>query len=420
MTVKTIVVILLPLILQLIGLTFAALNDDYIQARHRTLLLTIAGIVFSLIVQNYLDAVLASDYVNSVWLSRTIVAVYGYTVRPIIIVLFIRILDYEKKQWPYWLIVIANAAIYTTAFFSKISIYYTEDNHFHRGPLGLSCHIVCAGLLIWLLILASIKYRDARKKDTIIPIATAAMIIVAVLADMFFFTRETQIVSFLTITVVSGCVFFFIWLHLQFVREHEKAMQAEQRIQIMISQIKPHFLFNTLTTIQALCRTDPEKAFETTGKFGTYLRQNIDSLSQERLIPITEEVRHTQVYADIEKIRFPSIEIEYVIKDKDFMVPPLTIQPMVENAIRHGVRIREHGKILVKTTKGKYYHSITIQDNGKGFDTHDIKDFGEDHIGLRNVKNRIETLCGGSMSISSEIGKGTKISIFIPVREEQK
>ena len=101
------------------------------------------------------------------------------------------------------------------------------------------------------------------------------------------------------------------------------------------------------------------------------------------------------------------------IRDKDFVVPALTIQPMVENAIKHGVRIREHGVVEVTTKEEGNYHVITVKDNGKGFDVNNRK-CGDEHIGIDNVKSRIERLLNGSFMIESEIGKGTTVTIKIP------
>ena len=93
-------------------------------------------------------------------------------------------------------------------------------------------------------------------------------------------------VNYLTDAIVTDCILYYNWLHMRFVKEYEEALRARQRIEIMMSQMQPHFLYNTLMTIQALCRKDPEKAFEITGRFGIYLRQNIDSLEHMELIPL--------------------------------------------------------------------------------------------------------------------------------------
>ena len=214
--------------------------------------------------------------------------------------------------------------------------------------------------------------------------------------------------------MVSASLFYDIWLHTQFVREHELALMAEQRIQIMMTQIQPHFLYNTLSTIQALCLSDPEKAAIVTEKFGTYLRRNLNSLNISDLIPLSQELEHTRTYAEIEMIRFPRISVIYEIEDEDFSLPALSIQPIVENAIRHGVRIRSDGLVTVSTKFCPEGHLITITDNGKGFDPRSVNDDDRPHIGISNVRERIEKMCGGSLTIRSFPDAGTTVTILIP------
>jgi LytS/YehU family sensor histidine kinase len=220
--------------------------------------------------------------------------------------------------------------------------------------------------------------------------------------------------------MVSCCVFYYIWLHQQFVRRHERDMMAEQRIQIMMTQIQPHFLYNTLSTIQVLCVVDPPQAAEITGKFSVYLRQNLDSLEFPGMTTFEKELEHTRTYADIERVRFPNIRVEYEIEDAGFSLPPLTVQPLVENAIRHGVRIREEGVVRVLARKTEGGHEVVISDNGVGFDTDAVKQLDGTHIGLKNVRERIETMCGGSVTVLSRPGEGTKVTVFIPEREKEE
>ena len=115
-------------------------------------------------------------------------------------------------------------------------------------------------------------------------------------------------------------------------------------------------------------------------------------------------------------LRFPNIRVDYDIQDEHYKVPALTIQPLVENAIRHGVRIREEGIVLVKTNRGGTDQVIVIADNGKGFDAEKPEEEGA-HIGLANVKSRLEQLCHGTLTIESRPDEGTTITIKIPVEK---
>ncbi|MCR5126124.1 MAG: histidine kinase [Treponema sp.] len=187
--------------------------------------------------------------------------------------------------------------------------------------------------------------------------------------------------------------------------------------QVLVAQIQPHFLFNTLATIQALCKRNPELAAKTINNFSTYLRGNIQ-LQHEDLMPFSEELKHINVYTEIEKLRFPNISVEFDIQNSDIHIPFLSVEPLVENSIRHGIRGKEDGFVKITTYSERKFHIIEVQDNGCGFDTEtmipEINKENSSHIGLKNVKNRIESLCNGKMKIESEIGVGTKITIRIP------
>ena len=402
--------ILAPVALQLIGLFITVQIDPYIRRRDRRIMLLIAALILCLILQNLIDYRLLRTVMPT---ARTVVAVVGYTVRPVILLLFGYILSDRKNHRVSWILVGINTLVHLTAFFSPICFCYYPDQTFYRGPLGLTCHLVSALLLIKLLYLTLKKGSEERWGQVWIPLINAGLIAAATVADTFLSNGDIPL-TFLTITMVSTSLFYYIWLHLQFVREHEHDLMAEQRIRIMMSQIRPHFLYNTLATIRALCRKDPEMAAETTEKLGSYLRQNLDSLGHDGLIPFDKELEHTKIYAEIEQVRFDTIRIEYDIRDNGFSVPSLTLQPLVENAIRHGVRVRAEGLIRVSTQRTADGHEIVVEDNGKGFDMRELNELDESHIGIRNVKERLEKLCGGTLTIDSRPGEGTRAVIFVP------
>lgn len=410
-------IVFLPLILQLGGLTYVVLCDNYIEKSHQKLFLIIIGLIFSLMLENQFDYRISS---NSRYIFIKILnAVYGYSIRPVILMAFILIVSTGKEKNGKILLILLfiNILIHLTAFFSKICIYYSEGA-FYRGPLGYTCIWISGVMLVELLYISITKYRKNLKSEAFLPVLNVILIILAVWRDLKM-TVNTS-VSFLTIVIVSCSVFYYIWLHLQFVREHEQALLAEQRIQVMISQIQPHFLFNTLSTIQALCEIDPHLASDTIEKFGSYLRQNLDSLSQSALIPFRKELEHTKIYTDIEQLRFPNIQVDYNIMDDGFSIPALTVQPLVENAIRHGVRIREQGLVQITTRKEMDAHEIIIQDNGKGFDPETAGKVQDGHIGIANVRERIENLCGGTLTVDSRINEGTIVTMRIPVDPSER
>lgn len=226
-------------------------------------------------------------------------------------------------------------------------------------------------------------------------------------------------------TAISVYIMFEIEAHAYMeakaVREAElEAQVAKNKITVMMSQIQPHFLYNTLTTIRALVGRDPARAQEVIASFAAYLRTNMDSMNLTAPVPFSKELEHTMTYTEIEQLRFPDLIVEYDIKDKNFLLPALSVQPMVENAIKHGIRKRTEpgGKVTIKTYKSGASHIVEITDNGAGFSDDTPKDPTRSHIGLMNTKSRIEEMMHGEFIIKSEKNVGTTISFVIPEYEE--
>ena len=348
---------------------------------------------------------------------RIMTSFLGYAIRPTVILLFCCIVSPERRHRVGWILIGTNIAVDSTAFFWRICFTIDENNHYQGGPLSQYCFFVSIYLLIYLFYLTVVEYASKHIISIWIPVLSEIFIVLSVFLDDYW-DSSYAIFTFLTVAMVGTCFLYYIWLHLQFVSEHENDMKAQQRIQIMMSQIQPHFMYNTLATIQALCLSDPQKAFDTTALFSAYLRDNIDSLSKPDLIPVHKELQHTKIYTDIEMTRFPNLKVEYAAEDSGFFLPALTIQPLVENAIRHGALQREEAVVKVTISDVKGYHKITITDNGVGFDTEKVNLTYSDHIGIRNVRERIEKMCGGSLDIKSVVGEGTTVTLSIPFADD--
>ena len=195
----------------------------------------------------------------------------------------------------------------------------------------------------------------------------------------------------------------------------------ESRISIMLSQIQPHFLYNTLNSIYQLCETNPMLARSMVNSFAEYLRNNLSSLDEPGLIPFETELSHIKTYLDIEKVRFDdTLEIEYDIACVDFALPVLTVQPIVENAVKHGTsKKRGGGSVRISTREEERFYVITVRDTGCGFDPTKEKNDGKRHVGIENVRQRLFNMCNASLSIESEIGKGTVATVKIPKEVKQ-
>ncbi len=189
---------------------------------------------------------------------------------------------------------------------------------------------------------------------------------------------------------------------------------AESRISTMMSQIRPHFIYNTLGSIEQLCKLDPAKAGELVHNFAKYLRGNFGELDNPKPILMSQEMKHVHHYVSIENVRFPDMTFTFEMNSKDFYLPALTVQPIVENAIKHGLMKLSHGgTIRVVTYETERDYCVLVEDDGMGFDTNMLIDERK-HMGLRNIRERLKVMVGGKLEVESTVGVGTKVLITIP------
>ncbi|MHA9737662.1 sensor histidine kinase [Robinsoniella peoriensis] len=220
------------------------------------------------------------------------------------------------------------------------------------------------------------------------------------------------------IAATLSMLLMFIVFHLEQdkqLREQERQF-TQSRVSIMLSQIQPHFLYNTLTAICGLCDENPKEAQKVTAEFANYLRHNLDSLTQSTPVPFEDELRHTKVYLRIEQRRFGHrLNIVYDIAVSNFRVPALTIQPIVENAVKHGVtKIKTGGTVTIITKEREDCYEIIVDDDGFGFDIDNVQTDSDTHIGIKNVRYRLWSICHGTLTITSKPGVGTVSTIRIP------
>ena len=184
-----------------------------------------------------------------------------------------------------------------------------------------------------------------------------------------------------------------------------------------MNQIRTHFIFNVLNAISGMCKYDPEKADRTVVRFSRYLRTNIDIMQADAPISFSAALRHVEDYIVLEQIRFGD-KLRFItdITVEDFMLPPLILQPLVENAIKHGISVKPNGgTITLRTRSEKGNFLIFIEDDGVGFDPSAA---GSEHsVGLKNVRFRLRHMVNGSLSIDSTPGHGTVYTISIPQKE---
>ena len=188
---------------------------------------------------------------------------------------------------------------------------------------------------------------------------------------------------------------------------------SKQKVSLAVLQMRPHFIYNTMTSIYCLIEQDPEKAQQVTLDFTNYLRKNFTMIAQEDTIPFTEELEHTKAYLAVEQVRFEDkLSVMFDTQFTAFRLPALTLQPIVENAVKHGVDPElEPVQIAIRTRNTENGAIITVEDNGPGFE---ISEDDNPHIALSNIREKLRLLCGGSLTIQSGKEKGTVVTIIIP------
>lgn len=231
----------------------------------------------------------------------------------------------------------------------------------------------------------------------------------------------TQNTIFGHLASVFGVVVIYGGIYIE--RERTTIMQREElqktRIEAALLQINPHFIQNCLTSIRGLMYIDVKESEEMLLDLAGYLRGTFTSLSREEFISVREEMKLTDFYLAIEQKRFPdSIVVNKDIDSYDSQIPSFIIEPLVENAVRHGIREKEGtGCITISVKETPNLLEIKVIDDGVGFDAEKAFDNDREHIGLYNVKRRIELMAHGSLTMKSEIGKGTEAVILIPRKE---
>ena len=280
-----------------------------------------------------------------------------------------------------------------------------------------------------LIVCLIMEWKSSNKKERIIRVGMA-FLMAGFLADVVATALgypEVGIVSeyvFLILFVAALIVVLRIIPHningaerakkLEQERKQLEAELKENRISIMLSQIRPHFIYNTLGTIERMCMKDPEQAFQLVRNFSLYLRGNFSELDSVTPIRFAEELKHIEYYVNIEKVRFPDMTIEYQVETTDFVLPALSVQPLVENAIKHGLmRLESGGHIMIRSYETDDHFCVEVTDDGVGFDT-SLPVEEKKHVGLRNIRGRLKAMVNGELMIESQPGNGTRAVILIP------
>ncbi len=339
----------------------------------------------------------------------------------------------RKLFYAVWLCIAISFALLLLSYFNQMYARFDELNVYHaQETFYLSQIFPLLGLLF--LFYTTFRHAEHLPKRQLAALRWYFTLIF--LCTAVFFVVSPDLVLHYIVGTLSQMI---LYLNIQMDEARQRELElVESRSAAMLSQIGPHFVLNALTGIGQLCRLDPMKAQEAIMHFSRYFRGNIDSLSGSPLIPFSRELEHVRHYLWLEEMRFEDkLRVCLPNDAPDFMLPPLTLQPLVENAVRHGLSKKEGGGTVSVTVEesADFWH-VLIADDGLGFDPASLlvdsrnrpdslnsqyapvrpvrQDDGRSHVGIANVRARLAALCNGRLTISSATGQGAKALIEIP------
>lgn len=310
----------------------------------------------------------------------------------------------------------AYFAVVLAAQFTEVFYFVTPDNQFFRGTYWALMVVPLVAILLF-NVMAVIKRRKRLSQKYFIGLLVYMIPMAMALVLHMFLEIE--------VFVVTGMALFALIMYglilsdnvEQYARQQQEI--AHQKASIMVLQMRPHFIYNSMMGIYYLCDQNPKKAKQVTLDFTTYLRKNFAAIASEDTIPFVDELEHTRAYLAVEQAQFEdSLFVEFDTPHTFFRLPPLTLQPIVENAVVHGMRNSNAAiHVSVTTRKTDTAIEIIVEDDGPGFAT---SDNNEPHIALNNIRQRLELMCHGILTISQRDGGGTSVKVTIPLDKSEE
>ncbi len=300
--------------------------------------------------------------------------------------------------------------------------YFDRDNIYHRGEsygLALIPVFACFALILFIVFYYR-KYISRLQFFALLvylsfPVCSAVVMVV---------TGEVSSIINISITISLMLMYLFyeIEKNQRMVKQAEDLVEYERvnnqfKNYMLWTQIQPHFIYNNLNVIQFLCKKDPELAAEAVVNLSAFLRSYIDAYDMDVCIPITEEMEIINHYLYMQKLRYGDrLEVEIAVGCENFSVPPLSIETLVENAVRHGVAKKsEGGRVSIRVYENEDEYLTKVEDNGVGFDSTELeKDDGRNHVGLKNTNSRLKFMINGYLEVESQVGMGCRAIVHVP------
>ena len=313
--------------------------------------------------------------------------------------------------------------VLVSAVFINGFVYITPENQYYHGSLYPLIPIPIIAVLL-LNFTGTMRRRTRLSRKTFLSLVIAQMPMAFTLILNLF---VDAVLLFGISYVLSALVMYSLVLSDQIeqtIQYQQKIAEqqgeiARQRTKVMVLQMRPHFIYNTLVSIHSLCGINPQKAQQITMDFTNYLRRNFNAVASDSTIPFSMELEHTRAYLAVEQAQHEDmLSVDYDTPYTHFRLPPLTLQPIVENAIKHGMD-PYHGPlhISIRTRNTDSGTEIIVEDDGSGFDP---SDESRPHTTLDNIRQRLELMCAGNLDVMSRDGGGTTVTVTIPDRKAER
>lgn len=403
------------LILVLLGLIASAIFPGLSKNSKLFFISSFSILIFSLI-SYVIDIYIYTDP-SLAWAERIVSFLETFLPSTLMPFLTAYILYYSKEDIKKSKLFYINISLLTLLFallvstqFTNAFYYFTEDNQFIRGDLYPILIIPMIGLIL-INLFAIIKKRNQLGKRHFVSFLIYLLPLLIVMIVQMFASVFILIVIAVSLSALSMLAIIMQEYIEQYLDQQRKI--ADQRASIAVLEMRPHFIYNTMTSIYYLCEQDAQKAQQVTLDFTTYLRKNFNAITNKDPIPFIEELEHTRAYLAVVKAQFEdNLVVTFDTPHTSFRLPPLTLQPLVENAVKYGMDsdAPEALSVSIKTEKTNTGNILVVEDNGPGISQDDNN---EPHIALKNIRERLSAI-GATLAISSHENGGTIINIFIP------
>ena len=364
---------------------------------------------------------MAVDYYASIYhhvaLIKPLIFIESLTSSLLMLMLTAYMLRLCGESWrknPLFIAVVVLWAVYFVLLvytqFTTVIYSVSADGVYSRGPLYPMLLVPPAAIMLLKLIGLFCRRKKMSAKQRQAMFIYMAAPLVGIILQMFFY--GLLLVAF---GAIIGAYMMFVFIlseqtdrAIRQVREN-----AEKEFGLKVLQMRPHFIYNVMTSIYYLVDTDPQAAKDAIRNFSKYLHQNFSAVVKTEKVPFEEELAHTQAYLAIEKTRFGDrLEISYDTPDTIFSIPPLTLEPIVENAVKHGMNPDcDPLHILIRTQAVEDGHEITVINDGAELK---LSETNPDGVSLKNVRERLEMMCGGTLHIMPRDGGGAIVTLWIP------